>query len=188
MRQLGKCVTMHRIPQRMCPLRDATDQAGDAERPSRSQRRREALATLDLATQLVALSPGRFARLNVPDDVREAIVEARRTTSHVAHKRQLAFVAKLLRRGDDDTLAALHAAIDETGGHPAHDMTTQRHLETLQQRLLDEGDAALDELAQQHPALDRQHLRSLIRQARREQAHNKPPHAVRKILQYLRAL
>ncbi len=188
MRQIGECGTMHGIPRRMSSLRDAIEQAGDAERPSRSQRRREALATLGLATQLVALSPGRLARLDMPDDAREAIAEARRTASHVAHKRQLAYVAKQLRRCDDDTLAALHAALDPGGGHPAPDVASQRRLEALRQRLLDEGDTVIAELARQRPGLDRQYLRSLIRQARTEQAQDKPPRAARKILHYLQEL
>ena len=64
--------------------------AGDDERPSRSQQRREALATLELAEQLVALPPSRLARIDLPDDVREEIATTRRITAHVARKRQLA--------------------------------------------------------------------------------------------------
>ena len=44
------------------------------------------------------------------------------------------------------------------------------------------------ELLQQHPDLDIQHLRTLIRNARKEQAENKPPKAYREIFQILKEL
>ena len=63
-------------------------------------------------------------------------------------------------------------------------------LEALRERLLgDEGDAAASELIEQHPDVDRQHLRALIRQARVEKAApNKPPRAYRELFQLLKSL
>jgi ribosome-associated protein len=62
-------------------------------------------------------------------------------------------------------------------------------LEAMRERLLnDEGDSALGELIAQHPNVDRQHLRSLIRQARAERDSNKPPRAFRDIFQLLKDL
>jgi ribosome-associated protein len=63
-------------------------------------------------------------------------------------------------------------------------------LEALREQLVGEdGDAALSALLDQHPGIDRQHLRSLIRQARIEQASpNKPPKAFREIFRVLKEL
>ena len=47
---------------------------------------------------------------------------------------------------------------------------------------------ALTELLEQHPHLDAQHLRTLIRNARKEQAEHKPPKAYREIFQILKQL
>jgi ribosome-associated protein len=49
-------------------------------------------------------------------------------------------------------------------------------------------DNALTELLEQSPQLDAQHLRTLIRNARKEQAENKPPKAYREIFQILKQL
>ena len=49
-------------------------------------------------------------------------------------------------------------------------------------------DKALTELLEQYPELDAQHLRTLIRNARKEQAENKPPKAYREIFQILKQL
>src|SRR6185437_2865735 len=73
------------------------------ERPSRSARRREALDVLAFAKQLSELPPARLAKLELPDDVRDELAEVQRTPSHIAHKRQLAHLAKLMRAHDEET-------------------------------------------------------------------------------------
>lgn len=60
-------------------------------------------------------------------------------------------------------------------------------LEALREKLL-ENDEGLQALIDQHPSIDRQHLRSLIRQARIERDANKPPKAYREIFQLLKSL
>jgi ribosome-associated protein len=155
--------------------------------PSRTQQRREALAVLALATQLVELPPSRLARLDLPEDVREEIDQVRRITAHVARKRQLAFLAKKMRRYDDATFDGVRAELGENREHQRRETAAMHRIEALRERLLDD-DAAAAELIGEHPAIDRQHLRSLIRQARSERAASKPPRAYREIFQLLKDL
>jgi ribosome-associated protein len=49
-------------------------------------------------------------------------------------------------------------------------------------------DGALTTLLSENPELDVQHLRTLIRNARKEQAENKPPKAYREIFQILKQI
>lgn len=49
-------------------------------------------------------------------------------------------------------------------------------------------DKALTVLLEENPELDVQHLRTLIRNARKEQAENKPPKAFREIFQILKQI
>ena len=58
-------------------------------------------------------------------------------------------------------------------------------LEQWRDQLIADGDQALDELLNESPKLDRQHLRQLIRQAHKETSQNKSPAASRKIFKYL---
>lgn len=169
-------------------MRDDIEHEGDDDRPSRSQRRREALATLDFAGQLVALSPARLDKLDLPDDVRAEIDNVRRIKAHGARKRQMAYLAKLMRRHDDEAFEAAHAALGEDRERSRREAAALHRLEALRQRLLDEGDAVIEELASAHSDLDRQRLRSLVRQARSEQERGKPPRATREILRFLREL
>ncbi|MDE1962639.1 MAG: DUF615 domain-containing protein [Xanthomonadaceae bacterium] len=158
--------------------------------PSRTQQRRDALAVLALATQLVEMVPSKLAKLDLPDDVRDEIANVRRISSHIARKRQLAFLAKLMRRHDEATFDAVRAALGENREKQRQEAAAMHRLESLRERLLgDDGDAALSELADRHPELDRQHLRSLVRQARIEKTTpNKPPRAYREIYQQLKEL
>lgn len=158
--------------------------------PSRTQQRRDALAVLALATQLVEMVPSKLAKLELPDDVRDEIANVRRISSHIARKRQLGFLAKLMRRHDEATFDAVRAALGENREKQRQETAAMHRLESLRERLLgDDGDAALSELADLHPELDRQHLRSLVRQARIEKiTPNKPPRAYREIFQLLKEL
>jgi len=168
-------------------MRDA-DHLADDEQPSRSARRREALDVLALAKQLVELPPSRIAKLELPDEVRDEITNVRKITSHIARKRQLSYLAKLMRRHDEEVFAPARAALANERAAGAREAAAAHQLEALRERLLAEGDAALSELIAEHPDLDRQHLRTLIRQARLEREGNKPLHAYRELFRVLRQL
>lgn len=157
--------------------------------PSRTQQRREALAILTLAGQLIELPPSKLAKLALPDDVRREIDITRRITSHGAKKRQLAFLAKVMRRYDDEDFAAVRAELGENREKQRQETAAMHRLEAMRERLLSEDEAALSELIAEHPQVDRQHLRSLVRQARIEKdTPNKPPRAYREIFQLLKDL
>lgn len=176
----------------MSPTRRQTEPtdaaAPDDDGPSRTEQRRQALAMLTFAAQLADLPPARLARIDLPDDVRREIETTRHITSHVAHKRQLAYLAKLMRRHDDADFAAAHAELGANRDQQRADTAAMHRLEVLREHLLEDGDNALQELITTHPQLDRQHLRALIRQARSERDAGKPPRAYREIFQLLKDL
>jgi ribosome-associated protein len=161
----------------------------DGERPSRSARRREALDVLAFAKQLSELPPARIAKLELPDDVREELAQVQRTSSHIAHKRELAHLAKVMRaHGEEDFVAARSAlANDRSAG--AREAAVLHRIEAMREDLLAENaDAALTKLIAEHPGIDHQRLRALIRQSRRERETAKPPRAQRELFRLLRDL
>jgi ribosome-associated protein len=169
-------------------MRGRDEDTGDYLGPSRSEQRRAALDVLALGQQLVGLSAAQLAKLPVPEDLLPHIAEARRITSHVAHKRQLAFLAKQMRREDDATLDAIRDALD-AGGEASRRETAQLHrVEAWRERLIADGDTALSDLLAEHPQADRQHLRQLVRNTIDERNRNKPPHAFRELFRELREL
>ena len=169
-------------------MRGRDEDSGDFLGPSRSEQRRAALDVLALGEKLVALSEAQLAKLPIPEDLLPHIRDAKRITSHVAHKRQLAFLAKQMRREDDEALDGIRDALDVGGDAARRDTAALHRVETWRERLLADGDAALAELLTEHPAADRQHLRQLVRNAIDERNRNKPPHAFRELFRELREL
>lgn len=158
------------------------------ELPSRSQRRRDALAMLALAEQLVAMPASRAARLELPEDVREAAARVRTITAHGARKRELAYLAKLMRRNGEEAFAGLRAALGEDRQRHRQDAAAVQRVETLRERLLDGDQAALTALIAHSPQVDRQRLHALVRQARVERERGRPPRAARELFRLLREL
>jgi ribosome-associated protein len=153
--------------------------------PTRTQQRRDALAVLALAMQLVELPPSKLARANLPEDVMREVENTRRITAHVARKRQMGFLAKVMRRHEDDAYDGLRTLLGENREQLRKETAAMHRLEALRDRLL-QDENALQELIDQYPSIDRQHVRSLVRQARVERDGNKPPRAFREIFQLLK--
>ena len=170
-------------------MRGRDEDTGEFFSPSRSEQRRAALDVLDLGEQLVALSAAQLARLPVPDELLPHIRETQRITSYGARKRQLAFLAKQMRRQDDAVLDAIRDAMSKDGDAARRETAALHRAEALRDALLgDEGDVALTGLLASHPQADRQKLRQLVRNAREERAKNKPPRAFRELFRELKDL
>ncbi len=169
-------------------MRGRDEDTGEFFSESRSQNRREALEVLALGEKLVELTAAQLARLPIPAELLEHIEYSKRITSHGARKRQLAFLAKQMRREDDATLDAIRDAMEANSETSKRAVALMHRIERWRERLLAEGDAALAELLDEYPDADRQALRTLVRNALTEKARNKPPRAFREIYQALRDL
>lgn len=169
-------------------MRGRDDETGEFLSPSRSQQRRDALEVLALGEKLVSLTEAQLAKLPVPESLLPHIRECRRITAQIAHKRQLQYLAKQMRREDDEVLDAIRDALDEKGEAARREVAAMHRVETWRERLLDGGDAALAELLDEHPEADRQVLRQLVRNTLEERKRNKPPRAFRELYRELREL
>ena len=170
-------------------MRGRDEETGEYFSPSRSEQRRAALDVLELGEQLVAMSAAQLARLPIPDELLPHIRETQRITAYGARKRQLAFLAKQMRRQDDAALDAIRDAMSKDGDAARRETAALHRAEVLRDALLgDDGDAALTDLLAAHPQADRQKLRQLVRNTREERAKNKPPRAFRELFRELRDL
>ena len=169
-------------------MRGRDEETGEYRDISRSENRRQALEVLALGEQLVGLTPAQLAKLPIPEDLMPHIEYTKRITSHGARKRQLAFLAKQMRRESDETLQAIRDVLDASSEVSRREVAQMHRVEQWRERLLSQGDAALAELIAQFPDADRQQLRTLVRNALAEKARNKPPRAFRELFQVLREL
>jgi ribosome-associated protein len=156
--------------------------------PSRSAQRRDALAVLEMARQLVELPEAVLARIGMDEDLRELVRTSRKITAQIARKRQIQYLAKHLRRLDEEALAVIRSALQHDRAEHLREARALHAVEHWRDRLLEEGDAALSELLEHYPQADRQHLRQLARNAHQERLKNKPPHAYRDLFRELREL
>jgi ribosome-associated protein len=90
------------------------DQLEAFARPSRSRRKRDNESLRQLGADLVELSAGRLAKLELPVELRRAVDEARRLEVHGARKRQIQYIGRVMEDCDEEAIRAALAAIDQT--------------------------------------------------------------------------
>jgi len=154
------------------------------EKPSKSAVKRAMSDLQTLGEELVALSVDQLKKIDMPDDLREAVRAAKRITQHEAHRRQLQYIGKLMRSIDPEPIQAV---LDEINGVSAAAVARMHALERLRTRFL-EDEKVIAEIAAAHPGADLQHLRQLRRNALKEQELGKPPRAFRELFRILREL
>ena len=151
---------------------------------SKSQLKREMEAVQAIGERLITLKPEQLQQLDLPDTLRDAVELAKRITSHGALRRQKQYIGKLMRNIEIEPIEAKCAEWER--GNRAQ--TAKLHqLERWRERLLAD-DKALGELIEAYPQADVQHLRTLMRNAKKEQAANKPPKSSRELFKVLRDL
>lgn len=154
---------------------------------SRSQKRREMDSRTDLANRLSALSSGALARLGLPDEVKEAALSAGRTKAHVAHRREVLHLARLILSHGLDYRSLIHQ-LDE-GARPAkEEAAALRALERLRDHLIESETEGVKEFQHQFPGADLQHLHQLVRAAKKERDSTGPAGAARALYRHLRDL
>jgi ribosome-associated protein len=167
--------------------RDDEELPGESDEsgPSKSARKRDALALQKLGEELIEAPDELLDRLGLPERLVDAIRLARRITSRGAMVRQRQFIGKLMRGIDAEPVRAALAArhsVDRT------QVARFRRIEQWRDRLLAEGDVALDALLAAHPAAPRATLSSLIARAGDEHDRGRPPSASRELFRALRDL
>jgi len=157
------------------------------DRPSKSELKRQSNELQKLGEQLVDAPRDRVKRVPMPDDVRDAILTCQEITNHEGRRRALQFVGKKMRTLDEEEVAVIQRTIDSWKGASKAETAALHALERRREKLLAD-DKALTVLLEENPELDVQHLRTLIRNARKEVAESKPPKAYREIFQILKDL
>jgi len=152
---------------------------------SKSQIKREMKDLHTLGEELVNLNKNQLAELPLDSSLQEAITLAQNIKAHGGRKRQLKFIGKLLRNSNAD--AILHS-IQLRQEKERRATARFHHIERWRDRLLEEGDTALEELLKEYPRIDRQQIRILIRNSKKENSADKPPVATRNLFRFLRNL
>jgi len=152
------------------------------EKPSKTQRKRAMHELQELGERLIALNPEQLAAITLPENLHDAVEQARRITRHEARRRQLQYIGRLMRAVDPEPIREKLRAWD---GVSTEETARVHRIERWREKLL-EDDAAVGALAQAHPGIDTQRLRALARNAREERKAGRPPRACRELFRALR--
>ncbi len=152
--------------------------------PSKTKIKQQMHDLQDIGEQLVELSKDRLKEMDLPERLYDAVREMKRINTFGAQKRQMQFIGRLMREVD---AAPIIAKLEVWSGKSHQHIAWLHQIERWRDRLL-EDESALTELLAEHPAVDAQRLRALIRNALKEKELEKPLKSYREIFQVLREI
>jgi len=120
-----------------------------------------------LGEQLLTLRADLMARVDLPDKLIEAVADAKRITNFEGRRRQMQFIGKLMRKLDAATVQAVQDALEEQRKPSAKETQRLHQAEDWRDRMIADDQALTAWLALDSQS-DAQHLRALIRQARKD--------------------
>jgi len=168
-------------------IEKATPDWEQEEFESRTQIKKAAQAVVDMGVELSEMTLNEIKKLSLPAKVEEAVLMLKNMDKGPAIKRQRLYLGKLLRQNEDyiieikEKLAEKELKAKQQNAH-------SHQLERWRDRMIEEGDEALNEFVALYSHADRQQLRQWIRNAKKERDTNQPPKAARLIFKYLKAL
>lgn len=153
-------------------------------RPSKSELKRRSSDLQALGEALIELPDSELDALPLPEQLRDAVLLARRITAHGGLYRQKQYIGKLMRKID---AAPIQEALEAKRARERTEALRFRRIEQWRDRLLTEGSPALAKLRAEAPSIDAAALEALLLQARKERETQSPPRAARELFQLLRA-
>jgi len=160
------------------------DEFFDEDLKSKTEIKQEKLALQDLGRRLTALPKKQRNELPVEDDIQDAFALADKIQNkHEAFKRHMQYLGKLLREADID---AINAKLDFFANKHQQENLEFSKLEQTRDRLITGTNDDIESLLSEHPSLERQKLRQLIRQAAKEHKAEKPGKQYKALFQYLK--
>ena len=155
------------------------------EQKSKSQVKREMHALEKMGEMLAKLPAGQIRNMDVPEELKEALLFAQTITTRSAGKRQRQYIGSLMRNVDLEPVQRILAQIDDD--HSIETLHFQE-LERLRDELVADNQEVLADLLNRFPQTNRQRLMQLVRGARKEQELGKSPKSYRLLFAYLREL
>jgi ribosome-associated protein len=136
---------------------------GEPPPPTKGELKRRAQSLQELGEALVAAPDDLLDGLGLPEKLRDAIDLARRITSRSALVRQRQYIGKLMRQVDD---VPIRSALEAAQERHRLDARRFKRIELWRDRLIAEGEPAVEALLAERPGLDAAELRRLAAAAR----------------------
>lgn len=150
---------------------------------SKSQLKRDANAITDLGVELTQLTDSQIKSVPMSDSLFNAIMEYKRIRKHSALKRQRLYIGKLIRQDDWETIQDHLNKIKEP---LLQNNARFKEMENWRDRMLSDGDKAVNAFIGEHHQADRQKLRQIVKSAIKEKEKGDAPAHARKLFKYIR--
>lgn len=150
---------------------------------SKSQRKRDMHALQELGKVLTTLTEAQLDKIPISDELRSIVRTYNTLKTHESKRRHMQYLGKKMREVDED---AVRKAVDMVKLDNAREIKHFHAAEAWRDTLIAKGDDGLQELINQHPEADRQHLRQLIRKAQHDVKTGKNTGGALELFRYLR--
>jgi ribosome-associated protein len=150
---------------------------------SKSQKKRNMIALQSVGEELVAVSADVINKMDLPDELRVAILDAKRipNSKHGGNKRQMQYIGRLMREVDPAPILAQLQALKA----PNQKQTAQHHLaERWRERMLADA-TSIAAFVREFPEADAVTLEKLLAAAKDDHAKQRPPKNFRLLYQTL---
>ena len=157
----------------------------DQDPKSRTQLKKEDRSSQRLGEKLVTLSPEMLDRIELPQQLREAVISARTITARSARRRQMQFIGTLMRTIDP---AAIRRALDNIHLNNEKRALAFKTIEKWRDGLIAGNHELVEQILNRYPDAERQRLTQLARNAQKEAAAGKGIKSSRMLFRYLRKI
>lgn len=156
-----------------------------AVRPNKTQLKKDLAVLFALSEEMSELSLVQVKYLELPDNIHKAVVEVSGMPHKGARKRLLKFITGQLNKIDIEPILEKLARMKSKSAHAVR----EHHIvERWRDRLIAGGNDVLTEFLNEQPEADRQQLRQLLRNVKKEAEFSKPPKSARLLYRYLKGL
>lgn len=165
---------------------DPEEGAVDDRPPSKSMLKRASHQLQDLGEQLLAMPDARLKSIDMPERLRDALDDYKRTRSFEGKRRQLQFIGKILRLIDAEPLREAVATFKL--GHAQNSLALHQ-AERWRADLINDEKNTLTQWAEEFTGTDLQQLRALVRNARKDAAaapEQRNGRAYRELFQFIK--
>ncbi len=158
------------------------------ERISRTQKKKYVERLQKVGERLVDLDDAVLDAVGISEELREAVVQARRIHQHEARRRQLQYIGRLMRETGVDP-SDIQSEIERADGREGDEKRKFRQVETWRNELLTGDPSRYDWLLKNYPQADPSKLRRLINNAvEYKERSGTDKRAARSLFRYLREL
>ena len=151
----------------------------DIQDKSKTQIKKEAEEIQKLGVELIKLPNLQLERMDIPNALRNALIEAKSIKSNIAGRRQRQFIGALMRDVDPEPI---RLALLQTDADLPIESEIDKEARIWLDRLLKGDPDGLEEFISAFPGLERQRLRQLLRNIKKKKTPSKSLKALKQLV------